>query len=158
MVFNCQLSYFISDISQELCWSGHRVPYSNDWVPLERRLTRGCIRKETLADYFAEHVFMKDREDVFMELVKVKQYGWNLGFNILEHYQIWKCHSLVSPKFVLNKLLLIVFWYWFIWYESFLCVPEFLRRKKIMFEFRVKHFSGVCNFLVLYYTEKFGLL
>ena len=31
--------------------------------------------------------------------------------------------------FFLNKLLLIVFCCWFIWHESFLRVPEFLRKK-----------------------------
>ena len=37
--------------------------------------TQGAIRKETLADHFAQHIFLKDKEDVFMELVKeiVKQ-------------------------------------------------------------------------------------
>ena len=39
------------------------------WRALKRRLTRGGIRKETLADHFAEHIFMKDKEDVFMALV-----------------------------------------------------------------------------------------
>ena len=35
-----------------------------------RRLTRGGIQKKTLADHFAVYFCMKDREDVFMVLVK----------------------------------------------------------------------------------------
>ena len=40
----------------------------------KRRLTRGGIRKESLADHFAEHIFMKDKGDVFMALFKEIQY------------------------------------------------------------------------------------
>ena len=54
----------------------HTQMIESHWRALKRRLTRGGIRKESLADHFAEHIFMKDKEDVFMALVKeiVKQY------------------------------------------------------------------------------------
>ena len=54
----------------------HTQMIESHWRALKRRLTRGGIRKESLADHFAEHIFMKDKEDVFMALVReiVKQY------------------------------------------------------------------------------------
>ena len=57
---------------QELCYTQMTESH---WRALTRRLTRGGIRKETLANHFAKHIFMKDKEDVFMALVReiVKQ-------------------------------------------------------------------------------------
>ena len=54
----------------------HTQMIESHWRALKRRLTRGGIRKEYLADHFAEHIFMKDKEDVFMALIReiVKQY------------------------------------------------------------------------------------
>ena len=57
------------------------MPYSNDWVSLEspkEEADEGRHSEETLAEHFAEHIFMKDKEDVFMALVReiVKQYAW----------------------------------------------------------------------------------
>ena len=49
------------------------MPYSNDRVPLEssqERIDEWRYLEGSLADHFGEHIFMKDKEDVFMALVK----------------------------------------------------------------------------------------
>ena len=76
MVFNSATSYQINPKNFVDPDTGcHTQMIELHW----RRLTRGGIQKESLADHFAEHIFMKDKEDVFMALAKeiVKQYGLN---------------------------------------------------------------------------------
>ena len=49
------------------------MPYSNDRVQLEssqERIDEWRHSEESLADHFGEPIFMKDKEDVFMVLVK----------------------------------------------------------------------------------------